>query len=176
MNIRNATDQDQISIDRIYVSAFPEGEGEIVSKIALGLLSESTKSAIISLVAEVDGNVVGHVAFSPIKIEHNLKCLAYILTPLAVLPEYQKQSIGSKLVESGIKKLSDIGLNYIFVYGDPKYYGRFGFFANVAESFKVPYKLEFPFGWLGLVLTPCEISQAPATIHCVSTLSDPEIW
>ena len=70
----------------------------------------------------------------------------------AVRSEHQKRGVGSGLVQSGIQQLSDMSVQWLFVYGDPQYYGRFGFTAEVAEGFVPPYPLEFPFGWLGMKL------------------------
>ena len=61
--------------------------------------------------AETDGTIVGHVAFSPMKIDNNENLQGYILAPLGVKPEYQKRRIGSKLIESGMQRLFKMGIN-----------------------------------------------------------------
>ena len=66
MNIRMATNQDSDDVQRVHLCAFPEGEGEIVSKLSINMLSEKTTPQTISLVAETDGIIVGHIAFSPV--------------------------------------------------------------------------------------------------------------
>jgi GNAT superfamily N-acetyltransferase len=73
------------------------------------------------LVAETEGIVVGHVAFSPVTIDNNENFQGYILAPLGVKPDYQNRRIGSKLIESGMQQLSRMGVDILFVYGDPKY-------------------------------------------------------
>ena len=110
------------------------GENQIVSTLAVNLLTEVMSSDTIALVAEIDGAVVGHIAFSPVTVDNNEKWKGYILAPLGVKPEYQKRLIGSKLIESGIERLTKKGVNAIFVYGDPEYYGKFGFKADVASN------------------------------------------
>ena len=122
MNIRIATTHDGDAIRQLYWSAFPEEENESVATLAVELLAENSALPIISLVAEMDGAVVGHVAFSPIKIENQATIQAYILAPLAVRPDCQKQRIGSALVEYGMQRLSALGVDLIFVYGAPEYY------------------------------------------------------
>jgi putative acetyltransferase len=99
MNIRIATDQDRDAISRVYLSAFPKGESETVAKVALDLLCDDTTPRTLSLIAESDGSVVGHVAFSPVAVVNNEACQAYILAPLAVQSNYQKRGIGWGLVE-----------------------------------------------------------------------------
>ena len=90
MNIRMATKQDQGDIQSIYSSAFPDSESRIVSKLAIDLLSETTTPTTISLVAENDEAIVGHIAFSPVQIDNNENVQGYILAPLAMHPGYQK--------------------------------------------------------------------------------------
>ena len=176
MNIRMGTNQDRDDIERVYSSAFPNGEREIVAKLAIDLLFESTTPQTISLIAETDDSVVGHVAFSPVGIDNNENCQAYIMAPLAVQPEYQKRRIGSTLIEYGMQQLSAIGVNVVFVYGDPKYYGRFGFSADSARDYTSPYNLQYPFGWQAIVLKECAIEKAPVAINCVTSLCDPKFW
>jgi len=175
MHIRVAASLDRDDIRSIHLSAFPEGEREIVSKLAVNLLSEKTTPRTISLVAETGGAVVGHVAFSPVTIgSENFQ--GYILAPLAVTPDYQKRRIGSQLVRSGMQRLSEMGVGVLFVYGDPKYYSRFGFSVAAAERYIPPYRLQYPFGWQGIALRRCDTERSPVKIACVTSLCDPALW
>ncbi len=176
MRIRIAISLDRDDIRRVHLCAFPEGEREIVSKLAINLLSEETTPQTISLVAETEGVVVGHVAFSPVIIDNKENLQGYILAPLGVKPNYQGLRIGSKLIGSGIQQLLKMGANILFVYGDPKYYSRFGFSAEAAYGYTTPYKLQYPTGWQAIVLNECNIGKSPVTITCVSSLCDPELW
>ena len=176
MRIRIATSLDRDDIRGIYLCGFPEGEREIVSKLAINLLSEETTPQTISLVAETEGVVVGHVAFSPVIIDNHENLQGYILAPLSVKPDYQGLRIGSKLIESGIQPLLKMGVNVLFVYGDPKYYSRFGFSPDAAYRFAAPYKLQYPFGWQAIDLNECNVTKSPVNIACVTSLCDPELW
>jgi putative acetyltransferase len=176
MQIRIATRQDADEVRGVHLSAFPEGEGEIISKLAVDLLSEETTPPTLSLLADVDGVAVGHMAFSPVAIHSITDLQGYILAPLAVRPDYQKRCIGSRLVQSGMQRLSDMGVGTLFVYGDPKYYGRFGFSVEAAEGYVPPYALRYPFGWQAIVLRACGAQRSPARIACVTSLSDPALW
>jgi putative acetyltransferase len=81
-------------------------------------------AALPSLVAAADDQVVGHIISSPLSIGG---VSGAALGPMAVLPECQRQGIGSKLVETGNRKLKDAGLPFILVVGHADYYPRFGF-------------------------------------------------
>jgi putative acetyltransferase len=80
----------------------------------------------ISLVAEIDSRVVGHIAFSPVIISDGTKDW-YGLGPISVLPEYQKQGIGKSLINEGLSLLKQLDGQGCALVGDPNYYKRFGF-------------------------------------------------
>lgn len=89
MNIRIgvATHQDRDAIRDIYLQAFPEAESQLIAKLSANLLSQQSEPVSVSLVAEMDGEVAGHVAFSPAYADASKKCLDYIQAPLAVKPK-----------------------------------------------------------------------------------------
>jgi putative acetyltransferase len=82
-------------------------------------------AALLSLVATLNDRVVGHIMYSPLTIDGKLEGAA--LGPMAVIPERQRQGIGSKLIEAGNQKLKDAGCPFIIVVGHADYYPRFGF-------------------------------------------------
>jgi putative acetyltransferase len=176
MHTRTATNLDRDDIHRVQWSAVAEGEREIVSKLAVNLLSEEATPQTISLVAETEGIVVGHVAFSPVTIDNNENFHGYILAPLGVKPDYQKRRIGSKLIECGMQQLSRMVVDILFVYGDPEYYSKFGFSVDAAECYIPPYKLQYPFGWQGTALNECSTGKSSIKIACVTSLCDPALW
>lgn len=176
MQIRVATSPDADAIRSVHLSAFPEGESAIVSKVAVCLLAEEATPPTVSLVAEADGVVVGHVAFSPVAIDSTADFRGYILAPLAVRPDCQRRGIGSRLVESGMQRLSEMGVGILFVYGDPRYYGRFGFSVEAALGYVPPYGLRYPSGWQGVVLKGGGAQGTPTRITCVTCLCDPALW
>jgi putative acetyltransferase len=174
--MRLATSLDHDAVHAVYLSAFADEENRAVATLAVQLLGETTSPETISLVAEVDGSVAGHIAFSPVSIEHDPEWQGYILAPLGVKPDQQGHGIGSALVLEGIRRLSDAGVNVVFVYGDPAYYGRFGFSAETAAGFCPQYELKYPFGWQAITLNAGAPVDLPATITCVEPLNHPELW
>ena len=147
-----------------------------MSQLADNLLLEDTSPHTLSYVAEIEGAVVGHVAFSPVAMDSHEQLQGYILAPLGVKPDYQKRGIGSNLIQSGIQQLVGIGVNILFVYGDPTFYSRYGFRADIADRYAPPYKLQHPYGWQAVALNECCIEKSPINIACATSLCVPELW
>jgi putative acetyltransferase len=97
-------------------------EASIVDKL------HQSSGGLLSLVAVIEGRLVGHILFSPVAIEG---CDGMVqgmgLGPMAVLPEYQRQGIGSRLIEEGLRILRSLSCPFVVVLGHPDYYPRFGF-------------------------------------------------
>ena len=126
MIIRNETKFDIEAISEITIAAFQTlAISNHTEQFIINALRDA-KVLIISLVAEIDGKVVGHIAFSPITISDG-SLNWYGLGPVSVSPEYQKQGIGKALVNEGLSLLKDMGGQGCALVGDPTYYKQFGF-------------------------------------------------
>ena len=126
MIIRSETASDFDAIAEITIAAFRTLE---ISNHTEQFITNSLRAAdalTISLVAEIDGRVVGHIAFSPATISDGSTGW-YGLGPVSVLPEYQKQGIGKSLVNKGLSMLKELDGQGCALVGDPNYYKRFGF-------------------------------------------------
>ena len=91
----------------------------------------------LSLVAEMDGRVVGHILFTPTKTTTGGTVLA--LAPVAVDPPFQRQGVGSALVLRGLAEARRLGYGVVIVLGHPDYYPRFGFSPARAKGFRAPF-------------------------------------
>ena len=80
----------------------------------------------VSLVAELGGDIIGHILFTPVSVG-NAVVRAAGLGPMAVTSRYRGKGIGASLVEEGLKAVSEHGFTAVFVLGEPEYYMRFGF-------------------------------------------------
>ena len=174
MKIREASITDSEQIRKVYLAAFDDSERALVSSLAIDLLSEKSSPNPLHLLAEQSDKVVGHISFSPVVSQNQV--IGSILAPLAVNPDYQKRGIGSQLIRKGIEILGNQKAKTIFVYGDPDYYGRFGFQAETAKSFIPPYTLQYPFGWQALALQEGFQDSTSVRIECVHPLNKPELW
>lgn len=124
--IRSERPTDKEAIEKVTAEAFA---GKPYSNKTEHLIVNALRDAgelAFSLVAEVNGEVVGHVGFSLVAI--NGKAVDwYGIGPVSVAPEYQLQSIGSKLIKAGLDGVREIGAKGCVLEGNPEYYGRFGF-------------------------------------------------
>lgn len=174
MEIIPADSSHRESIHALCLAAFDEAEAATVAALAVALLDDESNT--FHLVAEADGEVVGHVSFSQVWDPRDDSRLGWTLAPLAVAPDRQRQGIGSVLVREGLSRIEASGDTVVIVYGDPKYYGRFGFDAGIAEHFLPPYPLRYPFGWLAMTVGDALLPQAPLPVRCVDALCSPDLW
>ena len=90
------------------------------------LLRERGK-LVVSLVAEREGQIIGHIAFSRVYLASNAELHGLGLGPMAVIPSHQRQGIGSQLVRAGLDRCAALGTRFVVVLGHRDYYPRFGF-------------------------------------------------
>lgn len=123
MNIRPEQPEDGAAIRQVVEAAFGRvAEADLVDKL------RSHGKAMVSLVAEADRQLVGHILFSEVILDVNPKAVKVIgLAPLAVAPAWQKQGVGSQLTQVGLATCRAAGYDAAIVLGHPEYYPRFGF-------------------------------------------------
>ncbi len=115
---------DEAGIDTVHREAggIVGGEAKLVSQL------RAAGAARASFDAEADGAIVGHVVFSPVTAETNPDAVVGLgLAPLAVRVQWQRQGVGTRLVEAGLAACRDAGVGFVVVLGDAAYYPRFGF-------------------------------------------------
>jgi putative acetyltransferase len=124
--IRSETDADVNAITDVTVAAFKTLEVSNHTEQFIITALRAAKALTVSLVAEVDGRVVGHIASSPVAISDGTRNW-YGLGPVSVLPEYQRQGIGKALMQEGLSRLKDMNAQGCCLVGHPDYYRKFGF-------------------------------------------------
>ncbi len=129
-HIRAACGADRNAIRAVHRSAFG---GDAEARLVDALHQDG--AAVISLVAEHGGRIVGHILFSAIEVPMHAPALA----PLGVSPAHQNSGIGSALVWEGLKRGEEAGWAAVFVLGDPIYYARFGFGVDAAKNYACLY-------------------------------------
>lgn len=133
--VRAETTEDRDAIHRVNELAFGQpNEADLVDAL------RANARPYISLVAIVDEQIVGHIFFSPVAIESEAGSFTAMgLAPMAVLPEYQNQGIGSQLVREGLKECQRLGEEIVVVLGHPNFYPRFGFVPASLKGLRSEY-------------------------------------
>lgn len=130
--IRDEKPGDAAAIRALHCAEFSgNAEADLVEEM------RGSGKALLSLVAEDNGKLVGHVLYSKIAVAGVENAAA--LGPIAVDVAHQKHGFGSKLIEEAHRRLPAMGVAIVFVLGDPAYYRRFGFSAEQATAFRTPF-------------------------------------
>lgn len=137
MKIRIEKPEDKQAIYAVNKAVFPtNAEAKLVDTL------RAEPIPTISLVAEIDDKIVGHIFFSPVSLSGHPELLVIGLAPMAVLPDYQNQGIGLALVTAGLDACKEAGYQAAVVLGHPEFYPRFGFLPstqfNIDSEYDVP--------------------------------------
>jgi putative acetyltransferase len=124
--IRTETPEDIEAITELTAAAFATLEISDHTEQYIITALRNAGALAISLVADVNGRVVGHIAFSPVTIADGTTGW-YGLGPVSVLPEFQRSGIGTALIKDGLARLKALGAKGCCLVGHPEYYGKFGF-------------------------------------------------
>lgn len=175
MIIRKAFDSDYEAVMSVERAAF--GSDEEAGLVAELLVDPSAKP-IVSLLAFDGERAVGHILFTRAGLVPDSPLTVSILAPLAVVPGEQKKGIGGKLIEHGLKILSESGVDLVFVLGHPSYYPRFGFETAGRLGFDRPYLLQekTPDAWMVKALRQGVIGSYSGTVTVADSLDKQEYW
>ena len=137
MPIRAEKECDREAVRAVNISAF-----ETTSEADLVDALRQQVQPVISLVAEENGEVVGHILFSPVSLSGHPNFKVMGLAPMAVAPSHQKKGAGSALVQAGLEQCTQLGFVAVVVLGHPEYYPRFGF--SPASQFGIESEYDVP--------------------------------
>jgi putative acetyltransferase len=130
MTIRDERPGEEPAIRDLVEAAFGgSAEADLVDRL------RADGDAVLLRAAVEEGTILGIIVFS--RLTAPFRALA--LAPLAVRPDRQGRGIGSRLVADGLTRVAELGWDGVFVLGEPRFYGRFGFDAALAEGFRSPY-------------------------------------
>ena len=142
--IRQERAEDHEAVREVHARAFGAGEG--VPALVDALRAAQAALAPLSLVATAGERVVGHVMLSACRLDALPRLVDVLsLSPLGVLPEFQRQGIGTRLVAQALAGADSLGIPLVFLEGSPRYYGSRGFADATKSGFRPP-TLRYPPG------------------------------
>ncbi|MDH3236271.1 MAG: N-acetyltransferase [Alphaproteobacteria bacterium] len=176
--VRAASERDLPDIMRIHKAAFGD---EAVDALVSDLLQDPSARPTLSLIALAGGRPVGHVLFTKLRLagsEQDNAVSLSILAPLAVVPEAQNKGVGRQLIEAGLAKLQEAGVDLVLVLGHPDYYPRHGFAPAGVLGLEAPYPIpENKAGaWMVRALRPGVLGRVRGRVLCADALDKPELW
>ncbi len=132
ITLRQATAADAPAVRELTTKAFGRpDEAAIIEKL------EADDAVYLQVVAEMDGQIVGHVLFYPVGVRGKLSGLG--LGPMSVDPWVQKEGIGKSMAQYGLKACEEAKVPIVFVLGHPEYYPKLGFSQDAAKEFESPW-------------------------------------
>jgi len=174
MLIREAQSEDRAALLHVQTLAFGQDEEALLVE---ALLSDLSAQPVLSILAEDNEAVVGHVLFTSVELIGPTEPIsAAILAPLAVSPSAQRSGVGRALIERGCETLAARGVRLLFVLGDPNYYNKSGFEAALPHGLQAPYKIEPEAAWMVRALTGPAIGSMQATVRCAVALAPEKYW
>jgi predicted N-acetyltransferase YhbS len=150
-------------------------EGASVRELSRDLLASTAPEDLLVLEALAAGSLVGGVVFSRLRYDRDDRT-SFLLAPLAVAVDRQGQGIGQRLVKAGLTELRRAGVDVVFTYGDPAFYGRVGFTPVEASYAAPPHPLRHPEGWLATALSDRGTSPLRGAARTVAAFDDPRLW
>ena len=159
LKIRSELENDINSIEKVTIEAFLDAPHTDHTEQYIVRELRNAEVLTISLVAEFQGSIVGHVAISPVTISSGAKNW-FGLGPISVLPKNQRAGVGSALMQEALKRLEELGASGCVLLGDPDYYNRFGF--KQKESLILP---EVPPEYFQAVLFSGTFPNGEVTYH-----------
>jgi predicted N-acetyltransferase YhbS len=168
--IRQATPADTDGLLDAERLAFGEPEeAELVEALCAG----DSFVPELSLVAEHEGLIVGHILFTHARVGD---VDAALLAPLAVVPEHQRKGVGTALGHAGLRIARELGFGAALVLGHPEYYPRFGFEPAIPLGVVPPYPVDPAEAWMALELIPGALARARGAVSVAPEIDHPEMW
>jgi putative acetyltransferase len=175
MLIRETTEADLKDSWAVEGAAF---KTEAEANLTKDLLKDPTAKPILSLLAYINKQPVGHILFTKAHITNHPEVAASFLAPLAVVPKYQKQGIGGALIKKGVELQAASGIEIVFVLGHPTYYPKYGFTPAAKYGFESTYPIPTAVAdaWMVQTLRPNILGTIKGKVIGSNAMNRPENW
>lgn len=150
-------------------------EGALIGELVSQLLANTSKEDLHCFTAYDDNEPTGAILFTRLSFPEDVRTV-WMLAPVAVATRAQRKGVGQALIRYGLDKMASQGAEVAVTYGDPKYYGRFGFSQVSADVVAPPLQLQFPEGWMAQSLTDTPLTPLKGSSACVAAFNDPAYW
>ncbi|WP_147125350.1 GNAT family N-acetyltransferase [Shimia ponticola] len=166
----------QVFRESFAASEGPE-EGDRIASLAARLMAETPVEDLRVVTAWDDlgpSKVVAAILFTRLRYP-DPRCV-FLLSPVAVLPDYQRKGVGQTLITAGLQTLQSEGIDIAVTYGDPAFYARIGFQQVTIDQVPAPYALALPHGWQAQSLRGDDLTPLAGPAQAVAAWADPELW
>ena len=178
MEFSRETDLHAAAIAELFRATFTasEGaeEGELIGGLARRLMSQTPPDDLRVFSAWESGVLIGAILFTRLAFADDRT--VFLLAPVAVATDRQRQGVGQALIRHGLGALRAEAVDVAVTYGDPAFYGRVGFLPVTVAEVPAPHALNHPHGWLGQSLTAAPLSPLEGPSRCVAAFDDPRLW
>ncbi len=157
-----------------FTASESEEEGALIARLTLELAALSEGPDVFGHVALDHDRIAGAIFMSRLRTgdEDDL----FLLSPLGVHPEYQRQGVGRALILAGFDSLRKMDIAVCVSYGDPDYYAASGFDSVSEDVIPAPHALSMPFGWIAASMDGNEVRPVSSPTQCVAPFDDPSLW
>lgn len=178
MQIRRLSAADQPDTVDLFKQVFADAQGveagEALERLVSRLIEESGTEKVVGFGAYNDAVLIGSIYFSQLVFEDPRRVM--MLSPVAVCTDQQKLGVGQALIREGLSQLKAQGVDLVVTYGDPAYYGKFGFMPLAEDLVQAPHTLTMPQGWLGAPLSSEHLPRLNGKPACVDAFNDDSLW
>lgn len=179
MKFSSAIDENQDMIINMFEESFTasEGreEGKLIGALVKELIDTTPSQELFSFFAWEECELIGGIFFSRFRFQQDER-MAFLLSPVAVLPNQQNKGVGQALLNYGLNVLRDKKIDLAITYGDPEYYCQVGFEQISEKIIRAPHPLSQPDGWLAQSLSVRPIVPSQGKTSCAEAFNDPAYW
>ncbi len=162
-------------VQHCFATSASADEGLLIATLTADIFASVAPGDLHVFVAQDDVDPLAAILFTRLRYPEETRDV-FVLGPVAVHPDRQRQGIGQGLVMHGLAGLRSSGVDVVLTYGDPRYYTKTGFQQISEDHAKAPMPLQFPHGWMGQSLIDAPFTPLRGPSFCVEAFNNPKYW